>query len=131
MRTTSSSRMLGWKEVAAMTAVPVNGPSGPQRQHAHLARRAVALAALGAIAFAAAVAGIAIPYAVGGEDAVEDVALGVALTMIMTAGVLASLAGFVIAIVAAVRRWALLWLPLLVFPAIVLFLVLGEAFWWE
>jgi hypothetical protein len=37
------------------------------------------------------------------------------------------------AIVAAVRRerWALLWVPLCVFPAIVLFISLGEAFWWE
>lgn len=28
-------------------------------------------------------------------------------------------------------RWELLWLPLFAFPAFFLFLVLGEAFWWE
>jgi len=48
-------------------------------------------------------------------------------------GLLASLAAFALAVVAQVKheRWALLWLPLSVFPALLAFLVLGEAFWWE
>ena len=81
----------------------------------------------------AAAAAIAIAYAIGEEGAVEDTTLGVVLTLIMAAGVLGSLAAFVMAIVAAVKRerWALLWLPLSVLPAIVLFVSLGEAFWWE
>lgn len=38
-----------------------------------------------------------------------------------------------IAIVARIRRerWALLWLPLSLFPALFLFVMLGEVFWWE
>jgi hypothetical protein len=46
---------------------------------------------------------------------------------------LGSLAAFVLAIVAKIRHehWAWLWLPLGVFPGMILFAVLGEAFWWE
>jgi hypothetical protein len=46
---------------------------------------------------------------------------------------LGSLAAFVLALIAKAmhERWALLWLPLCVFPAAALFLVLGEALWWE
>jgi hypothetical protein len=29
------------------------------------------------------------------------------------------------------EQWALLWLPLLLFPALLTFLVVGELFWWE
>jgi len=49
------------------------------------------------------------------------------------AGDLGALAAFVLAIVAKIRheRWTLLWLPLGVLPAVIVFLVLGEAFWWE
>src|SRR3970282_1951542 len=48
-------------------------------------------------------------------------------------GLLASLAAFALAVVAKVKheQWALLWLPLSVFPALLAFLLLGEAFWWE
>jgi hypothetical protein len=44
-----------------------------------------------------------------------------------------SLAAFVLAMIAKIRhkRRPLLWLPVCVFPALVLFLVLGEGFWWE
>lgn len=49
------------------------------------------------------------------------VALGVAGFGGAGAGVLASLAAFVMAVVAKVKheRWALLWLPLLLFPVLV------------
>jgi hypothetical protein len=48
-------------------------------------------------------------------------------------GLLASLAAFALAVVAKVKheRWALLWLPLSVLPALLAFVVLGEALWWE
>ena len=40
---------------------------------------------------------------------------------------------FALALAARIRHEhaRLLWLPLAVFPALVLFVVLGEAFWWE
>jgi hypothetical protein len=45
----------------------------------------------------------------------------------------ASLAAFALALAAKIKheRWALLWLPLSLFPAFLAFLVLGELFWWE
>jgi hypothetical protein len=91
------------------------------------------LSALFGAAFAATVAAIAIAYAAGGEGAIEDNWLGVLLATVAAVGLTGSLAAFVLAIIAKVRheRWALLWLPLCLFPALLLFLVLGEAFWWE
>lgn len=52
---------------------------------------------------------------------------------VLPPGALGSLAAFVLAIVARLRRerWSLLLLPVGVFPATVLFLALGEAFLWE
>ena len=116
-----------------MTVAPVPALGGSGQPHGRLARWAVELSALSGVAFVAAIAMVAIAYAIGEEDAVEDTALGVVLFLIPAAAVLGSLAAFVMAIVAAVKRerWALLWLPLSVLPAIVLFVSLGEAFWWE
>lgn len=120
-----------------MTVTPVPGhvstPAGHGRPPGRLARWAVGLSAVFGAAFAASAATIAIAYAVGGEGAIEDNWLGIALATMASVGLSGSLAGFVLAIIAAVRRqrWALLWLPLCVFPACLLFLLLGEAFWWE
>lgn len=98
-----------------------------------LARWLVALAALSAIVLAASSATIAVAYAVGSESTVEDNWLGALLAAVASIGLLGALVAFVGAIVAGVRgeRWVLLWLPLALFPACLLFLVLGEAFWWE
>ncbi len=111
--------------------VPASTGQGP---HGRLARWAVGLSAVCGLAVAMAIAIIAIAYAVGVESAVEDNWFGFLLvTMVLAPGLLGSLLAFVLAIVARVRRerWTLLWLPLCVFPTVVLFLVLGEAFWWE
>ena len=87
--------------------------------------------------FAAAVVAtmmtFAVGYAVGGQRAIEDNWVAVLGLTIAFVGLLASLAGFVLAILAKTRRerWTLLWAPLCAFPVVVAFLVLGEAFWWE
>ena len=116
-----------------MTVAPVLESRGSGQPHGRLARWAVELSALSGVAFVAAFATVAIAYAIGEEAAVEDTTLGLVLVLILAAGLLGSLAAFVMAIVAAVKRerWALLWLPLSVLPAIVLVVSLGEAFWWE
>lgn len=85
------------------------------------------------ITIAASIATFAIAHAVGGASATEDNWAGYLIVGTAFAGLCGSLCAFVLAIVAEVRResWALLWLPLCVFPAFFLFLILGEALWWE
>jgi hypothetical protein len=120
-----------------MTAVPVPGDvprsTGPAQLRGRLARWAVGLCLVSGVTFAISSAAIAIPYAVGEGSAVEDNWLAYALGLTAFAGLLGSLTAFVLAVVARLgpERGRLLWLPLGVFPAITLFLVLGEAFWWE
>lgn len=111
----------------------VSMSSGQGHSHSRLARWAVGLSVGFGAAFVSSIAIIASAYAVGGEGGIEDTWLGMLLAAITSVGVLGSLAAFVLAIVARVQRerWALLWLPLCVFPALVLFVMLGEVFWWE
>ena len=101
--------------------------------HSRLARWAVGLSAVLAVAVVATITTFAVGYAVGGQSAIEDNWVAVLGWIIPLVGLLASLVAFVLAIVAKIRRerWTLLWAPLCAFPAFVAFLVLGEAFWWE
>lgn len=96
-------------------------------------RWAVGVAAAAAVAIATSLAIFAVAYAIGGSGATEDNWVGFLVAVSLLGGLLASLAGFALALVAKVKheRWGLLWLPLSVFPALLAFLVLGEAFWWE
>ncbi len=115
--------------------VPGHAPTsvGPAHAHSRLARWAVGLAAAAAVAIATLFAMFAVAYAIGGSGATEDNWVGFLGAVLLLGGLLASLAAFALAVVAKVKRerWALLWLPLSVFPALLAFLVLGEAFWWE
>ncbi|HXG75036.1 MAG TPA: hypothetical protein VNJ53_00550 [Gaiellaceae bacterium] len=91
------------------------------------------LATVSGTAVLAALALFGIAYAVGGEDATSDNWVGVLVALLGLGGLLGSAAAFVLAIVAT-REHGLrraLWLPLALFPALALLLVLGEAFWWE
>ena len=106
---------------------------GPAHAHSRLARWAVGFAAAVAVAIATSLAIFAVAYAIGGSGATEDNWVGFLGAVSLLGGLLVSLAAFALAIVAKIKRerWALLWLPLSVFPALLAFLVLGEAFWWE
>jgi hypothetical protein len=75
----------------------------------------------------------AVAFAVGGWAAIDDRWVGFIVVVSLLGGLLASLVAFVLAVVARVKqeRWRLLWLPLFLFPAMVVFLLLGEVFWWE
>jgi hypothetical protein len=127
----------GGREVSSMrvTLVPahVPAPNGDAHPHGRFAGWAVRLSAVFGVVFAVSVAVVAIAYAGGVERAVDDTLLGWVLGIMALTGFLGSLAAFLAAIVAKVRheRGTLLWLPLSVFPALLAFLVLGEAFWWE
>jgi hypothetical protein len=120
-----------------MTVAPVPGHAphsgGPTPAHSRLIRWAVGLAAAVAVAIASSFVIFALAYAVGGSGATEDNWVGFLVAVLLLGGLLASLAAFALAVVAKVKheRWALLWLPLSLFPALLAFLVLGEALWWE
>lgn len=107
--------------------------AGPGPSASRLARRAFWFAAAGVIAVAGALVLFAIADLIGGPDATSDNWVGVLVGLAALAGVLASVAGFVLAFVAKVAHepWLGLWLPLSVFPAVLALLLLGEAFWWE
>ena len=120
-----------------MTATLVPGhvpvPTGHDLPPGRLARWAVGLSAVSGVAFASSIAVVGIAHAVGVESATEDTVLGWFLACMAMTGLVGSLAAFLAAIFAKVshERWALHWLPLCVFPALLAFLVLGEALWWE
>jgi uncharacterized membrane protein HdeD (DUF308 family) len=112
-----------------MTAQPVSSrtsvPAGRDRAHTHLAWWVVVIL-VSAVIFAVA-------YAVGGPGATEDNWVGFLGVVSLLGGLVASLAAFALALAAKIKheQWALLWLPLLLFPALLAFVVLGELFWWE
>jgi hypothetical protein len=100
--------------------------------HSRLARWAVGLAAAVVVAIATSVAIFAVAYVIGGSGATEDNWVGFLVMVLLLGGLVASLAAFALAVVAKVKRKpGTLWLPLSVFPAVLVFLVLGETFWWE
>src|SRR3972149_11316406 len=126
-----STRPNGVREARSMPVAPLS--VGPAPAHSGLARWAVGLAGAVVVAIAASFAIFAVALAIGGSRATADNWVGFLGMVSLLGGLLASLAAFALAVVAKVKheRWALLWLPLSVFPALLAFLLLGEAFWWE
>jgi hypothetical protein len=120
-----------------MTAHPVSGrasvPGGRDRPHTPSARWAVGIAAAVAVAILVSAAIFAVAYAIGGPGATEDNWVGLLGVVSLLGGLVALFAAFALALRAKIKQeqWALLWLPLLLFPALLAFLVLGELFWWE
>jgi hypothetical protein len=108
-------------------------PAGQDRTHTRLARWAVGIAAAVAVAILVSAAIFAVAYAIGGPRATQDNWVGLLGVVSLLAGLVASLAAFALALAAKIKheQWALLWLPLFLFPALLAFLVLGELFWWE
>lgn len=108
-------------------------PSGSAHVHTPWARWSVRLAEAAAVLVALAFALFGVAYVVGGSEATEDNWVGWVTVATFFGGFLTSVMAFVLAATATVKheRWTLLWLPLTVCPALLAFLVLGEAFWWE
>lgn len=110
------------ERVIFMTVGPVSGmpaSAGPAHVHTPLARWAVALAAVAAVMITVAL----VVFGFVGEG----------LGVLFSGGVMASFAAFAMGVVAMIKheRWAMLFIPLTVFPAALAVLVLGEMFWWE
>jgi hypothetical protein len=117
-----------------MTVHPVPGTHLAPRHTQHpLSVLAFALAAVVALVVLVAVAVFSIAFAVGGQEATSDNWVGALAVIGLLGGLLTSLGAFAIAVAAWIshERTRLLWLPLALFPALLAFLVLGEAFWWE
>ena len=108
-------------------------PETGRSPHGRVARWAVGLSALVGVFLTTSMATFAIAYAVGGASATEDNWVGYLVATMGYVGLFGSLVAFVLGIVARVKheRWALLWLPLGMFPVFFLLIVLGEVFWWE
>ena len=58
---------------------------------------------------------------------------GALATTMVLGGLVAACCAWVLSIAAWAwgDHWRVLWLPLIVFPAVSAFLVLGDLFWWE
>ncbi|HET9649237.1 MAG TPA: hypothetical protein VFP34_13555 [Microlunatus sp.] len=119
-----------------MTVRPSTDTSKPSPRSGSASRRArwstwIAAAVAGALVLAFAIFGIA--FLVSGWAAINDTWVGILIVAALLGGLLVSLIAFVLAlsVVIAHERWAPLWLPLLLFPAILTFLIVGELFWWE
>ena len=111
-----------------MTAHPVSGrasvPAGRDSVHTRLTRWGFGIAAAVAITILVSGAIFAVAYAVGGPGATEDNWVGLIAAVSLLGGLVASLAAFALALAAKIKheQWALLWLPLLLFPALLAFL---------
>lgn len=101
--------------------------------HAARGHGARALAAGSLAVLAAAAALFAVAWAVGGDEAVSDNWVGIAVAVGLFAGLAGSSVAFFAAIVAGMRNepWARLWLPLATLPGVVLAVGLLEAFVFE
>lgn len=74
-----------------------------------------------------------ISYLVGGSNAVSDNWVGFLGVFVLLGGLLLSLLAFILAVSTRIRhgRAPWLWLALVLFPALLAFIVLGEIFWWQ
>jgi len=74
-----------------------------------------------------------VAYVVGGSEEISDNWVGLLGAVALIGGLSVSLVAFALAVVAKVRheRWMLLWLPLSVFPVLLVVVTLAEMFWIE
>jgi hypothetical protein len=93
-----------------------------------VARVAVALAALVVVVVGISYTVFFVALAIGGDEAVSDNLVGAQAGSSLLGGLAVSLVAMVLAIVARVRhdRRRLLWLPLSVFPTLLVLVVLAE-----
>lgn len=105
----------------------------PTQAVSGLSRLAFGLALVVLAGTAVAVAIFAIAYGIGGADATSDNWVGVIGVLGLVLGLGGSVSAFGLAVAARLGHdhSGRLWLPLVLFPALLAFVVLGEAFWWE
>ena len=98
-----------------------------------VARVAVGLAVFVVVVIVVAYAIFFVALAIGGDDAISDTWVGYQAGFSLLGGLVVSLVALVLAIVAKVRheRSKLLWLPLSVFPTLLVLVVLAEVLSWS
>ena len=120
-----------------MTAHPLRGKGSDHGASTpaptDLARWAVGLAAVTATVVAVSYAIFGVAYAFGGAPATEDNWVGLLGGVALVGGLAVSLVAFALAVAAKIKheRWAPLWLPLSVFPALLALVAFAELLWWE
>lgn len=125
------------EKVSSMTVGPVSGQTpisaGSAHVHTRLARWAVGLAEAATVILVVGFGVLGVAYVVGGSSATEDNWVGALAAASLYGGLVASLTGLALAVVAKVKHesWSLLWLPLSLFPALAVLAVIVEAFWME
>ena len=75
----------------------------------------------------------AVAYAREGSAGISDNWVGFLGAVALLGGLLVSPFAFVMAITAKIKheKWAWLWLPLFLFPALLAFVVVGDVIWWQ
>ena len=93
------------------------------------AKWAVGLAGIVAVV----VAGLAVAYVLEGTDVTDNPWVSFFAAVLLVIGLLIAMPAFGMAVTAKVQHetWAALWLPLLVFPALVVFVVYGQSHLWN
>ena len=120
-----------------MTAHPLRGKGSDHAASTpaptDLDRWAVRLAAMALTVVLVSSAVVGVAYAIGGAPAMEDNWAGLLGAVSLAGGLAVSLVAFVLAVAAKVQRqrWAPLWLPLCVFPALVAVVLFAELLWLE
>ena len=99
-------------------------------RHSPLAVWAVGLAAAVVVVVVVAYAIFAVAWVFGGQDAVSDNWVGFLAAVALVGGLAVSFAATALAVVAKYRHddWPLLWLPLSVFPVLLVLVLLAETF---
>jgi hypothetical protein len=79
------------------------------------------------------VAGLAVAYVVEGTDVTDNAWVSFFAAVLLIVALLIALPAFGMAVTAKVQResWPALWLPLVVFPALVVFVVYGQSHLWN
>lgn len=104
-----------------------------RRGDSRLARWAVGLATMAVVVVAVSYGVFAVAYVLGGVEATEDNWVGALAAIALYVGLIMSLAAFglAIAVTRNRQRWAALWFPLLLFPALLAILIVAETLWLE
>ena len=104
------------------TTVPLTGNS----LHAKWAVGLAGIVAVGA-------AGLAVVYVVQGADVTDNPWVRFFAAVLLLLALLVAMPAFGMAVTAKVQRetWPALWLPLVVFPALVVFVVYGQSHLWN